>query len=227
MNRSLEKHWRPIPEELSSRRRGGLVRIGPDQWHPLGRPEYLTQQVELSLRFLRVERIDLWQLHRIDPKVPAEESLGAIKRLQEAGKIRHVGLSEVSVPQIESARKVVEIVSVQNEYNIITRKSEHVLRYCEANGLAFIPWFPVAAGRLAGPNAKLDPIAKQHNATVCSDLVGMASATFTRDASDSGNLVIGASARESPVPGSGSVTRRTLGSRRDCLSCFDIGTQDK
>jgi aryl-alcohol dehydrogenase-like predicted oxidoreductase len=156
----------PYPRGVVVATKGGLVRIGPDQWHPLGRPEYLTQQVELSLRFLRVERIDLWQLHRIDPKVPAEESLGAIKRLQEAGKIRHVGLSEVSVPQIESARKVVEIVSVQNEYNIITRKSEHVLRYCEANGLAFIPWFPVAAGRLAGPNAKLDPIAKQHNATV-------------------------------------------------------------
>jgi pyridoxine 4-dehydrogenase len=146
--------------------KGGLVRTGPNQWRPLGRPEYLTQQVELSLRWLKVDRIDLWQLHRIDPNVPVEESLGAIKRLQEAGKIRHIGLSEVSVAEIERARKVVDVVSVQNEYNVITRKSEDVVNYCEAHNLGFIPWFPVAAGRLTQPGSKLDSIAKKHNATV-------------------------------------------------------------
>ena len=146
--------------------KGGLVRTGPNQWQPLGRPEYLTQQVELSLRWLKVERIDLWQLHRVDPNVPVEESLGAIKRLQEAGKIRHIGLSEVSVAEIERARKVADIVSVQNEYNVITRKSEDVLNYCEAHNLGFIPWFPVASGKLTQPGGKLDAIAKKHNATV-------------------------------------------------------------
>lgn len=146
--------------------KGGLVRTGPNQWRPLGRPEYLTQQVELSLRWLKVDRIDLWQLHRIDPNVPVEESLGAIKRLQEAGKIRHIGLSEVSVAEIERARKVVDVVSVQNEYNVITRKSEDVLNYCEAHNLGFIPWFPVASGKLTQPGGKLDAIAKKHNATV-------------------------------------------------------------
>src|ERR1700761_5195149 len=156
----------PYPAGVVVATKGGLVRTGPMQWHPLGRPEYLTQQVELSLRWLKVERIDLWQLHRIDPKVPVEESLGAIKRLQEAGKIRHVGLSEVSVAQIEQARKVIEIVSVQNEYNVTTRKSEDVLNYCEAQNVAFIPWFPVAGGKLAQPGGKLDSIAKKHDATV-------------------------------------------------------------
>jgi aryl-alcohol dehydrogenase-like predicted oxidoreductase len=146
--------------------KGGLLRTGPNKWIPLGKPEYLTQEVELSLRYLKVERIDLWQLHRIDPDYPVEESLGAIKRLQEAGKIRHVGLSEVSVAEIKQARKVIEIVTVQNEYNIANRKSEDVLNYCEENNLGFIPWFPVAAGKLAQPGGKLDKAAKKHNATV-------------------------------------------------------------
>jgi len=146
--------------------KAGLTRQGPDKWLPVGRPEYLTQQVEMSLRWLRRERLDLWQLHRIDAKVPVEESLGAVKKLQEAGKIRHIGLSEVSVAEIEQARKVVEIVSVQNEYNLGNRKSEAVLEYCEREGLAFIPWFPVASGKLAQPGGKLDEIAKKHGATV-------------------------------------------------------------
>lgn len=146
--------------------KGGLTRQGPDRWLPVGRPEYLTQQVEMSLRFLRKERLDLWQLHRFDPKVPVEDSLGAIKKLQAAGKIRFVGLSEVTVAQIEQARKVVDIVSVQNEYNIGNRKSEAVLEYCEREGMAFIPWFPVAAGKLAQPGGKLDQMAKKHDATV-------------------------------------------------------------
>lgn len=146
--------------------KGGLVRTGPNVWIPVGRPEYLTQQVELSLRWLKVETIDLWQLHRIDPHVPVAESLGAIKKLQEQGKIRHVGLSEVNVEQIEEARKTIEIVSIQNEYNITNRKSEAVLQYAEKHNLGFIPWFPVAAGKLAQPGGKLDQVAKAHNATV-------------------------------------------------------------
>jgi pyridoxine 4-dehydrogenase len=146
--------------------KGGLTRQGPNQWLPVGRPEYLQQQVELSLRHLKVERIDLWQLHRIDPKVPVEESLGVIKKLQEQGKIRHVGLSEVKPHEIDQARKVVEIVSVQNQYNIGDRQHEDVVDYCTKHKLAFIPWFPVAAGKLAKPGGKLDAAAKAHKATV-------------------------------------------------------------
>jgi len=146
--------------------KAGLTRQGPDKWLPVGRPEYLQQEVEMSLRRLKLERLDLWQLHRIDPKVPIEESLGVIKKLQEQGKIRHVGLSEVKPHEIEQARKVVEIVSVQNEYNIGDRKHEDVLEYCEKHKLAFIPWFPVAAGKLAQPGGKLGAAAKRHGATV-------------------------------------------------------------
>ena len=146
--------------------KGGLTRQGPNKWLPVGRPEYLAQEVEMSLRWLKREKLDLWQLHRIDPKVPVEESLGAIKELQAAGKIRFVGLSEVSVEEIEQARKVVEIVSVQNQYNLSDRKSEAVLEYCEREGIAFIPWFPVAGGKLVQPGGKLDELAKKHDATV-------------------------------------------------------------
>ena len=146
--------------------KAGLTRQGPNKWLPVARPEYLQQQVEMSLRRLKVERIDLWQLHRIDPKVPVEESLGAIKKMQQQGKIRRVGLSEVKPHEIDQARKVVEIVSVQNEYNIGNRKHEDVVDYCEKNKLAFIPWFPVAAGKLAQPGGKLDAAAKTHGATI-------------------------------------------------------------
>jgi pyridoxine 4-dehydrogenase len=146
--------------------KAGLTRQGPNKWLPVGRPEYLVQQVEMSLRRLKLERIDLWQLHRIDPKVPVEESLGAIKKLQEQGKIRHVGLSEVQPHEIDQARKVVEIVSVQNQYNICDRRHEDVVEYCTKHKLAFIPWFPVAAGKLAQPGGKLDAAAKAHGATV-------------------------------------------------------------
>ena len=146
--------------------KGGLTRPGPNKWLPVGRPEYLQQQVEMSLRRLKVERIELWQLHRIDPKVPVEESLGVIARLQRQGKIRHVGLSEVKPNEIEQARKVVEIVSVQNEYNLSKRGHEDTLEYCTKNNIAFIPWYPVAAGKLAQPGGKLDEAAKKHGATV-------------------------------------------------------------
>jgi pyridoxine 4-dehydrogenase len=146
--------------------KAGLTRQGPNQWLPVGRPEYLQQEVEMSLRRLKRERIDLWQLHRIDPKVPVEESLGVIKRLQEQGKIQHVGLSEVKPHEIDQARKVIEIVSVQNQYNLADRQHEDVVEYCEKNHLAFIPWFPVAAGKLTQPGGKLDSAAKSHGATL-------------------------------------------------------------
>ena len=146
--------------------KAGLTRQGPDKWLPVGRPEYLQQEVEMSLRRLKLERIDLWQLHRIDPKVPVEESLGVIKKMQEQGKIRHVGLSEVKPHEIDQARKVVDIVSVQNLYNIGDRTHEDVVDYCTRHGLAFIPWFPVAAGKLAQPGGKLDAAAKRHGATL-------------------------------------------------------------
>ena len=156
----------PYPKGLVIATKGGLIRTGPNQWQPVGRPEYLHQQVEMSLRRLRLERIDLYQLHRIDPKVPVEESLGKLKDLQKTGKIRHIGLSEVKPEEIERARKTVDIVSVQNKYNISDRAHEDTLQYCEKNNLGFIPWFPVAAGKLAQAGGPLDSAAKQHGATV-------------------------------------------------------------
>jgi pyridoxine 4-dehydrogenase len=156
----------PYPKDLVIATKGGLTRSGPNRWAPVGRPEYLRQCVEMSLRRLRVERIDLWQLHRIDPKVPVAESLGAIKELQNQGKIRHVGLSEVSSKEIEQAKKTVAIVSAQNQYNIGDLRSEDTLKYCERHKLGFIPWFPVAAGQLARSGGPLDAAAKRHHATV-------------------------------------------------------------
>ena len=141
--------------------KGGLTRSGPGAWEQLARPEYLRQCVEMSLRRLGVEQIDLWQLHRIDELVPVEESLGAVKELQDAGKIRHLGLSEVSVAEIEQARKVVDVVSVQNLYNLTDTKAQDVLDHCEREGIAFIPWYPVAAGGLAKPGGVLDTISKE------------------------------------------------------------------
>jgi pyridoxine 4-dehydrogenase len=156
----------PFPKGLVVATKAGFTRQGPDKWVQLGRPEYLVQQVEMSLRYLKTDVIDLWQLHRIDPKVPVEESLGAIAKLQSQGKIRHVGLSEVKPKEIDEARKVIKIVSVQNLYNVGDRQHEDVLQYCEKHGLAFIPWFPVAAGKLARPGGELDQVAKRHGSTV-------------------------------------------------------------
>ncbi len=156
----------PFPKGLVVATKGGLTRQGPDQWSPDGRPGYLAKEVEKSLRLLKTSVIDLWQLHRIDPKVPVEESLEPIVKLKQQGKIRHIGLSEVKPKDIDRARKVVEIVSVQNLYNVSDRQHEDVLEYCERHTIAFIPWFPVAAGKLAVPGGKLDEIAKRHHATV-------------------------------------------------------------
>jgi pyridoxine 4-dehydrogenase len=156
----------PYPDGLVIATKGGLTRQGPDKWQPVGRPEYLHQQVEMSLRRLRLERIDLYQLHRIDPKVPVEESLGVLVNLQKAGKIRHIGLSEVAVEEIKRASKTARIVSVQNLFNLSDRRHEDVLDYCDQHRLGFIPWFPVAAGKLANPGGVLDATAKRHGITV-------------------------------------------------------------
>jgi aryl-alcohol dehydrogenase-like predicted oxidoreductase len=145
--------------------KGGLTRHGPDIWAPLGRPEYLRQCVLMSLRRLGVERIDLWQLHRIDAKVPQLEQFEAVRAMQKEGLIRHVGLSQVSVAEIEAARKVMTVVTVQNRYNLVDRSSEDVLEYCAANGIGFIPWFPLAGGPLAQPGGLLDRVAERHGAT--------------------------------------------------------------
>ena len=141
--------------------KGGNVRTGPDQWSQVGLPAYLIQACELSLRRLGLEQIDLYQLHRIDPRVPLADQLGALKDLQTAGKIRHIGLSEVSVAEIEAARAIVDVVSVQNLYNLTNRQSEAVLDYCTAEGIAFIPWFPIAVGSLARPGGVLDSLAAE------------------------------------------------------------------
>jgi len=144
--------------------KGGLTRHGPNIWLPVGRPEYLIQQVHKSLRNLGVDRIDLWQLHRIDPKVPAGEQFDAIKSLQASGLIRHAGLSEVSVADIEAASKYFKVATVQNRYNLVDRTSEDVLDYSAKHNIGFIPWYPLAAGDLAKPGSLLDTIARRHNA---------------------------------------------------------------
>jgi pyridoxine 4-dehydrogenase len=145
--------------------KGGLARTGPDQWIPLGRPEYLIQQAHKSCRHLGVQQIGLWQLHRIDPKVPRDEQFDAIKSLLRDGVIRHAGLSEVSVAEIEAASRFFKVATVQNRYNLVMRSSEDVLVHCELHGIGFIPWFPLAAGDLARPGSLLDAIAKRHGAT--------------------------------------------------------------
>ncbi len=145
--------------------KGGLLRPGPDSWVPQGRPDYLIDQARKSLDKLGVTHIDLWQLHRIDPKVPQGEQFGAIKSLLDQGIIRHAGLSEVSVAEIEAASKVFKVATVQNRYNLGDRSSEDVLEYCEQHGIGFIPWYPLAAGELARPGTPLDAIAKAHGAT--------------------------------------------------------------
>ena len=144
--------------------KGGLTRPGPDQWAPLGRPDHLIAEAKGSRRRLGVDRIGLWQLHRIDPNVPRAEQFDAIKSLIDEGVIRHAGLSEVSVADIEAAGKVFKVATVQNRYNLVDRTSEGVLDYCARNGIGFIPWFPLAAGDLAKPGSLLDTLAKRHGA---------------------------------------------------------------
>ncbi|HEY2627074.1 MAG TPA: aldo/keto reductase, partial [Candidatus Udaeobacter sp.] len=156
----------PYPKGLVIATKGGLTRPGPNEWVPNGRPEHLKQALEGSLKRLRLERIDLYQLHAIDPKVPMEASLGALKEMQDAGKIRHVGLSNVDPEEIARARKILPIVSVQNRYNIEDRKSEKALVYCEREGLGYLPWFPIGGGRGLKPENALERAARDHGVSV-------------------------------------------------------------
>jgi aryl-alcohol dehydrogenase-like predicted oxidoreductase len=151
----------PYPDDLVIATKGGLTRSGPGVWEAVGRPEYLRQCVEMSLRRLEVDRIDVYQFHRVDPKVPIEESVGALKEMQDKGKIRHIGVSNVSVAQLDKAASVADIVSVQNRYNVTARDSEAVLDVCTERGIGFIPWAPVGSGDLSA----LEAVAKKHGAT--------------------------------------------------------------
>jgi aryl-alcohol dehydrogenase-like predicted oxidoreductase len=155
----------PYPKGLVIATKGGLERTGPDQWPVNGRPERLRQGLEGSLRRLRLERIDLWQLHRIDSNVPEDDQFGVIREFQREGKIRHAGLSEVTVEQIKRARKFFDVVSVQNRYNLADREWENVLEYCDRENIGFIPWFPLQTGKLAGNGGPLAHIAARHHAT--------------------------------------------------------------
>jgi pyridoxine 4-dehydrogenase len=154
----------PYPDGLVIATKGGLRRSGPGQWPRDASPERLKECCEASLRRLRLERIDLYQLHSPDPQVPLEDSMGALKELQDEGKIRHIGVSNVSVEELERARAVVDVVTVQNRYNLTERHSERVLEACERDGLGFIPWFPLAIGELARPGGPLDDLARRHDA---------------------------------------------------------------
>lgn len=151
----------PYPKGLFIATKAGLVRTGPDQWHPVGRPEYLRQECEMSLRRLGVERIDLFQLHRIDPKTPADEQFDLLRELQKEGKVHYVGLSEVQVPEIEAARKFVPVATVQNRYNLAERSSEAVLDYCTKHNIGFIPWFPLLTGKLTQGHGPLTDVVKR------------------------------------------------------------------
>ncbi|MEU8008179.1 aldo/keto reductase [Micromonospora parva] len=155
----------PYADDLVIATKAGLSRSGPGDWRPLGRPEYLRQQCELSLRHLGLDSIPLYQLHRIDSKVPLADQLGELALLRDEGKIQHIGLSEVNVAQIEESRAITTIASVQNLYNLANRSAEDVLEYCERNDIAFIPWFPIATGELARPGGPLDAISTAHGAS--------------------------------------------------------------
>jgi pyridoxine 4-dehydrogenase len=163
--RLIAEALRPYPEGLVIATKGGQLRDGPSQWRPDGRPEHLREALEGSLRRLGLERIDLYQLHRPDPRVPFEESVGALIRFREEGKIRHIGLSNVSEAQLEQARTMTEIVSVQNRYNLSDRAAEGVLKRCETLGIAFLPWAPLAVGDLGSPGSALAELAAHHDAT--------------------------------------------------------------
>ena len=161
----LHRALAPYADDVVIATKAGFTRQGPNQWTPVGRPEYLRQQTEMSLRILGVERIDLQQLHRIDASVPLEDQVGELKLLQDEGKIRHIGLSEVSIDEVEAASKVATIVSVQNLFNLARRDAEPLLDYATENGMAFIPWFPLATGKLLGEGGPLAGLAAKHDAT--------------------------------------------------------------
>jgi pyridoxine 4-dehydrogenase len=155
----------PYPEGLVIATKGGLVRTGPGEWHPVGDPKYLRQEAEMSLRRLKLDRIPLYQLHRPDPKVPIEDSDGELAALRDEGKIQHVGVSNVTVEELARARAVTTVATVQNRYNLTDRASEDVLDVCTADGLGFIPWFPIAVGELARPGGPLDGMSTRHGSS--------------------------------------------------------------
>ncbi|MDG5486765.1 aldo/keto reductase [Mycolicibacterium gadium] len=161
----IKEALHPYPDGLVVATKAGLLRTGPDEWPVLGFPAYLRQECEMSLRRLGVDTIDLFQLHRIDDKFPAEDQVGELVKLQQEGKIRHIGLSEVNVDQLAAAQKVATIDSVQNMYNLTVRSAEPVLEACESQNIGFIPWFPLAAGPLAAADGPLQRIAADHDAT--------------------------------------------------------------
>jgi len=163
--RLIAEALHPYPDGVVIATKGGSVRPGAGQWVLNGRPEHLKQACEDSLRRLRLDRIDLYQLHAVDPNVPLADSIGALKELQDEGKIRHIGVSNVNAPQLDEARGIVDVVSVQNRYSVSDRGSQDVLDACEQNGMAFLPYFPLAAGRLTKPGGALDEIAQAHDAT--------------------------------------------------------------
>jgi aryl-alcohol dehydrogenase-like predicted oxidoreductase len=203
----------PYPENLVIATKAGFTRQGPGVWTVVGHPAYLRQQVELSLRHLKVDRIDLLQLHRIDPAVPLADQLGVFKEFQEQGKVRHIGLSEVSVEQLQQARGIVDVVSVQNLYNLTTRQSQDVLDHATAEGIAFIPWFPIATGDLAAPDSPVADIARELGATPSQ----VALAWLLRKSP----VVL-------PIPGTKSVAHLTenLGAARLSLSDEDMSRLD-
>src|SRR4051812_22747470 len=161
----LREALHPYGDDVVIATKAGLTRQGPGKWTPLGQPAYLRQEVEMSLRRLDLERIDLFQLHRIDENYPVADQVGELKALQDEGKIRHIGLSEVSVDQLKEAQKTAEIVSVQNLFNLAKRDAEPLLDHATEHGIAFIPWFPLATGALAGPDSPLTTLAKEHDAS--------------------------------------------------------------
>jgi pyridoxine 4-dehydrogenase len=203
----------PYPEGLVIATKAGLTRQGPGVWTPVGRPAYLKQQVELSLRHLRVERIDLIQLHRIDREVPLADQLGAFTELRDEGKVGHIGLSEISVDELREAQETTPVVSVQNLYNLTNRKSQDVLDHCTAEGIAFIPWFPIATGDLAAPDSPVADIARELDATPSQ--VALAWLLQTSP------VVL-------PIPGTKSVEHLTenLGAARLTLSSEDVARLD-
>jgi pyridoxine 4-dehydrogenase len=161
----LKEALHPYGDDVVIATKAGLTRTGPNEWPPVGRPEYLRQEAEMSLRRLGLERIDLFQLHRIDPKVPLEDQVGELKKLQDEGKIRHIGLSEVSVDEVKAAQEIATIVSVQNLYNLTDRSSEALLDWSEEQNIGFIPWFPLATGGLTGEDSPLTELAERKQAT--------------------------------------------------------------
>ena len=209
----LAEALHPYADDLVIATKAGLTRTGPHEWHPVGRPAYLKQQVELSLRTLKLDRIDLIQLHRIDAEVPLTDQLGAFKELQEQGKVRHIGVSEVSVEELKAAREIVDVVSVQNLYNLTNRKAQDVLDYATAENIAFIPWFPIATGDLAAPDSPVAAIAAELDATPAQ--VALA-------------WLLQKSPVVLPIPGTKSVDHLTenLGAARLTLSAEDMDRLD-